>query len=188
MKSYLIRMTVVVLVLSSFINIYKEKNNKHYIIETVATSISLNSAYNRFEDLEAQKAVYEDLTLDELSIKLDNILNSTLEGYGKTIATISLERNVDPVVATSIILVETGCKWTCSSLVRNKNNVGGMRGSKGYMSFSSLEEGIQAFIGNLARNYYEKGLTTPELMNRKYAANPNWYKDVNYYVKLIKAS
>lgn len=185
-------MTLVVLTLSSLINIYKENKNEHYVIETVVTNNILfeNSiSKSRYEEkIEEPIIVYEGLTLEELSIKLDNQLNSTLSGYGKTIATLSLERNVDPVVATSIILVETGCKWKCSYLVRNNYNVGGMRGRKGYMKFSSLEEGLRAFVGNLQKNYYEKGLTTPETMNKKYAENPNWHKDVNYYVKLIKAS
>lgn len=190
MKSYLIRMTLVVLALSSLISIYKD-NNKHYITESVVTkNILFEDSLNksRYEELTVPVIVYEGLTLEELSAKLDNILNSTLSGYGNTIATLSLERNVDPVVATSIILVETGCKWKCSYLVRNNNNVGGMRGRNGYMKFSSLEEGLTAFVGNLQKNYYEKGLTTPEAMNKKYAENPNWHKDVNYYVKLIKAS
>ncbi len=192
MKNYLIKMTLVVLVLSSIINIYKENRNNHYVIETVVTkNILFESGVNKSryeEEIIEPVIVYEGLTLDELSAKLDKELNSTLSGYGNTIATLALERNVDPVVATSIILVETGCKWKCSYLVRHNYNVGGMRGSKGYMKFSSLEEGLRAFVGNLQKNYYEKGLTTPETMNKKYAENPNWHKDVNYYVKLIKAS
>ncbi len=192
MKNYLIKMTLVILVLSSIISIYKENRNKHYVIETIVTNnILFESGLNKSryeEEIVEPVIVYEGLTLDELSAKLDKELNSTLAGYGNTIATLSLERNVDPVVATSIILVETGCKWKCSYLVRHNYNVGGMRGSKGYMKFNSLEEGLTAFVGNLQKNYYEKGLTTPAAMNKKYAENPNWHKDVNYYVKLIKAS
>jgi len=191
MKSYLVKMTLVILIISSFINIYKRENNKEYKLENIiANNIELESeiAYSRYEEEMISELVYEGLTLEELSDKLNHNLNSNLAGYGEVIATLSLERNVDPVVATSIILVETGCKWKCSSLVRNSNNVGGMRGRNGYMKFDTLDEGLKAFVGNLAKNYYEKGLTTPELMNKKYAENPNWHKDVNYYVKLIKAS
>lgn len=184
MKNYLIKMMMIILVLSGFINIYKESNNKHYIENTVDV-VSLASANVHNEEL---LVVYEGLTISELSEKLDKVLKSDLAGYGRYIAETSLERNVDPIVATSILLHETGCTWKCSYLARVNYNVGGMRGRNGYMKFDSMEEGIRAFIGNLQKNYYEKGLTTPELMNKKYAENPNWYKNVNHYVKLIKAS
>jgi len=182
MKSYLIKMLIVLLLVICFsIAFRKEENN------TLITDDELKEVVNN-EEVDVEPVVYEDLTLQELGKKIDNVFNSTLDGYGEIVASKSLESNIDPVVAASIILVETGCKWTCSSLVRNNNNVGGMRGSKGYMTFNTLEDGIQAFINNLSRNYYEKGLNTPELMNKKYAENPNWHKDVYYYVDLIKAS
>ncbi len=188
MKKYLLKMIGIMLILGAFINIYKENNNKHYI-EITVTQINLASANIRNEEeMRAKMVVYEGLTLNELSEKLDKVLKSDLAGYGRYISEVSLERNVDPIVATSILLHETGCMWKCSYLARVKYNVGGMRGRNGYMKFDSMEEGIRAFVGNLQKNYYEKGLTTPELMNKKYAENPNWHKNVNYYVKLIKAS
>jgi len=186
MKSYLFKIISAVLIITSILIIYKEKNKSREIIGeyVVINKIMYQSKYNNYEE----NIVYKGLTLKELSAKIDNVFNSSLEGYGETVASLSLEKEVDPIVAASIILVETGCKWTCSSLVRKSNNVGGMRGRKGYMQFDTLEEGLQAFINNLAKNYYDKGLDTPELMNQKYATNPNWYKDVYYYVDLIKAS
>lgn len=141
----------------------------------------------------AEIIVYDGLTIDELSEKLDKNLNSTLKGYGKTFAKYSLEYEVDPYVATSIVLLETGCKWNCSKLVRKCNNIGGMKGKNkcsgsAYAKFESLDAGIEAFFKNLSNNYYKKGLTTPKQMNKKYAENPNWYKTVEYYVNEIKSS
>lgn len=185
MKNYLIKMTMVVLVVSSFINIYKVNNNKHFIIEENIVDIVKFDSANRNEDM---VVVYEGLTLNELSEKLDKVLKHELAGYGRVIAELALERGVDPIVATSIMLHETGCNRKCSYITRNKYNVGGMRGRNGYMKFDSMEQGISAFIGNLQKNYYEKGLNTPQLMNKKYAEDTNWYKNINYYVKLIKAS
>ncbi len=179
MKSYFVKMTLVVLIISSFINIYKEKNQN--VIENVVIN---HIPYSKYEPV----IVYEDLTLIELSTKINKHLNSTLSGYGEYIASKSLEKGVDPVVASSIILLETGCKWTCSGLVKISNNVGGMRSNKGYLKYDTLEKGIDAFINNLAYNYYAKGLNTPKLINKKYATNPEWYKKVNHYVDLIKAS
>ncbi len=188
MKNHCIKIAWVILIVSSSIFVFKGKEKPKTIIteNVVANNFVFKSAhsYNRYQE----EVVYEGLTLTELGTKIDAVLNSSIAGYGKTIASLALEKGVDPYVATSIILVETGCKWTCSSLVRNNNNVGGMRGSRGYLKYSSLEVGIEAFINNLANNYYAKGLNTPELINQKYAQNPNWYQKVYYYVNMIKAS
>lgn len=199
MKNLCIKMALVVLITSSLIIDFKEKNKEkilteHIIVENVLyRNDTTLSRYEEKESLEVKVVenpiVYEGLTLEELGLKIDNVLNSTLEGYGTTIASLALDKGVDPVVAASIILVETGCKWTCSSLVRNANNVGGMKASGGrYATFATLEDGLEAFINNLSKNYYAKGLTTPEEINTKYATNPNWHNDVYYYVEAIMSS
>jgi len=142
------------------------------------------------EELEPiPEIVYDGMTLDELSEKINRSLNSTISGKGYLIASHSLEMGVDPYMATAIMLHETGCKWGCSYLVNACNNVGGQKGSGcgAYAYFNSLDEGIMAFINNLSRNYIEYGLTTPELINPKYAEDPNWAKNVNKYIEQIKA-
>lgn len=144
-------------------------------------------------DENPEEIVYEGLTMNELADKLDKNLNSTLKGYGKTFAKYSIEYEVDPYVATSIVLLETGCKWKCSTLVKKCNNIGGMKGQNkcsgsSYAKFSSLDAGIEAFFKNLSNNYYKKGLTTTKEMNKKYAENPYWYKKVDNYVSQIKSS
>ncbi len=195
MKTLCIKMAFVILITGSLIIGYKEKNKERVLVENVIVenvfyrSDTVLSRYVTIEEVVEEPIVYEGLTLEELGLKIDNVLNSTLEGYGTTIASLAIDKGVDPVVAASIILVETGCKWTCSSLVRNANNVGGMKASSGrYATFATLEAGLEAFINNLANNYYAKGLTTPEAINTKYAANPNWHDDVYYYIEAIMAS
>lgn len=142
---------------------------------------------------ETAEIVYDGLTTEELADKLNRSLKSTLANQGNLIATYSLEKGVDPYLATAIMLHETGCSYNCSSLVTYCNNVGGMKGSPGcgggsYRSFSTLEEGIRAFIDNLANNYYAYGLTTPELMNSKYAESTAWASRVNAHISQIKSS
>ena len=68
--------------------------------------------------------VYDNMTMEELSAKLDRSLNSDLLGKGYLFASKSLELGVDPYVAVAIVLEETGCKWNCSNLVKQCNNVG----------------------------------------------------------------
>lgn len=141
------------------------------------------------EVIEVDPIVYDGMTLNELSDKINRSLNSTISGKGYLIASHSLEMGVDPYMATAIILQETGCKWGCSYLVNTCNNVGGQKGTGcgAYSYFNSLDEGIIAFIDNLYNNYISYGLTTPEAINPKYAEDTNWSVNVNKYIETIKA-
>lgn len=136
--------------------------------------------------------VYKGMTMSELSEKLNRSMKSTLTGKGDVLANRAIEKGVDPYLALGIMLLETGCNsGTCSSLTRKCYNVGGMKGSPGcdggsYKAFSSIDEGINTFVDNLARNYYAYGLTTPEAMNRKYAESSTWAMKVRNYMSQIE--
>lgn len=137
---------------------------------------------------EAIPIVYDNMTMDELAEKLNRSLKNELSGYGNFIASYSIEKGIDPYLATGIILHETGCTWNCSSLVKNCHNVGGMKGSGcgSYGYFATLEEGITRFIDNIYNNYYLYGLTTADTMGNKYAEDPNWSMRVNSHIEKIK--
>lgn len=168
-----------------------------YITQSVATNfvgaysdINNFNVANKKEEERKKSLVYEDMNSSQLISMLNKSLNSNLSNKGELIANYSLKKGVDPVVATAIMLQETGCKWSCSALVRKCNNVGGVKGSPncsgGYRKYASLDDGIKKFIDNLADNYYSYGLNTPEKMNKKYAASSTWATKVNRYVKEIK--
>ena len=145
------------------------------------------------EEERKTKIVYDNLTYDELVSKLNRSLNSTISGQGEAFTKYALELGIDPYLAVAIVLHETGCSWTCSSLLRNCNNVGGMKGSPGcnggaYASFATLSEGIRAFMYNLYNNYFKYGLTTPEAIGPKYAASTTWASAIRGYMNKIKAS
>ena len=137
---------------------------------------------------EIEPIVYDNMTLEELSSKIERSLNSNISGYGSFIANYAIEKGVDPYLATAIMLHETGCTWECSNLVKSCNNVGGMKGSGcgAYGYFNSLEEGIQRFIDNIYNNYYLYGLTNADLMGSKYAEDPEWSRKVNGHIEKIK--
>lgn len=147
--------------------------------------------YNKNDNVQPRIIVYDGMTMEELAAKLNRSLNSTVAGKGELFASYSLEKGVDPYLAVSIMLLETGCKWTCSGLVQKCNNVGGQKGSPncsgGYRSYPTLDDGIKGFIDNLADNYYAKGLTTPEAMNSKYAESNTWAVKVNNFMSSVKA-
>lgn len=142
---------------------------------------------------EKNKVVYDNMTLDELSEKLNRTLKSTLSGQGYAFASSAIELGVDPYLAVAIVMHETGCKWECSALVKQCNNVGGMKGSGGcnggaYATFPTLDDGIYAYMNNLYKNYASLGLTTAEAMGPKYAASGTWAEQVNAYIDEIKAA
>ena len=132
--------------------------------------------------------VYEGMTLDELAAQLNRSLKGEIANQGYLIASYSLEKDVDPYIATAIMLLETGCNGKCSTLVTKCHNVGGQVGTGcgKYRSFETLEAGIKGFIDNLSKNYFSKGLDTPKEINKKYATSKEWYKKVESYIKTIK--
>ena len=147
--------------------------------------------YKKNDNLTQRIIVYDGMTMEELTAKLNRSLKSTMANKGELFASYSLQRGVDPYLAISIMLLETGCNWTCSSLVNNCNNVGGMKGSPGcgggsFKRFSNLDEGINQFLKNLGENYYAVGLDTPEKMNPKYAESTEWARKVNNYINYIR--
>ena len=148
--------------------------------------------YDEVNTVPVDPIVYDGLTMNELADKLNRSLNSTISGKGYLIASYSLQLGIDPYMATAIILHETGCNGTCSSLVRECNNVGGQKGGPScgggsYKAYATLDEGIMGYLDNLYRNYYIYGLTTPESIGPKYAASPTWASKVNNYITLIKS-
>lgn len=140
------------------------------------------------EEIEIEPIVYDNLTYNQLVSKLNNTLNDDLGNKGDLIVSYSLELGVDPYLVTAIMMHETGCEWGCSYLVKACNNVGGQvgYGCNGFSYFDSLDDGIRSMIYNVYSNYYVYGLTTPELMNPKYAEDVNWSYNVNRYIEKIK--
>ena len=145
------------------------------------------------EEPQAEPIVYEGMTLNELAEKLNRSLKSTLSGTGMSFAKYAVEMGIDPYLAVAIVLHETGCNYSCSTQVKQCYNVGGMKGGPScngtsYKKFDSLDDGIYSFMYNLKTNYYDKGLTTAEQMNKKYAASKTWATKVNNYINKIKAA
>lgn len=132
--------------------------------------------------------VYDDLSMEELSNKLNRTLSSDLSNKGESFAKYSIDLGVDPYLATAIAMHETGCAWDCSYLAKECNNVGGQKGygCGEYAYFDSLEEGIYQFVLNIKNKYVDYGLLTADEMNPKYAEDPSWSSKVNNYIEKIK--
>lgn len=184
--------SVVGLFNSSSLNINTiEQGNKLSSANIEEKSTNIVETTQKVSEKKDLNIVYDGLTLTELSNKLEKSLNSDLSGKGKLFASYSLDLGLDPYLAVAIVLQETGCKWDCSQLVKQCNNVGGIKGAPGcwggsYKAFPTLDEGIKGYLDNLYYNYYSKGLTTPELINPIYAESKTWASKVNYYISEIK--
>ena len=140
---------------------------------------------------EEKKIVYDNMTFEELSEKLNKSLSGILTGKGSTFAKYSIDYGIDPYLSLAIVLHETGCKWNCSYLATACNNIGGQKGYptcgySSYKSFSSLDEGIKGFYDNLYYNYYSYGLTDVYSIHKKYAEDPTWPIKINNYINEIK--
>lgn len=96
------------------------------------------------------------------------------------------EYGIDWKIAVSISKWETG-NFT-SNLYFNKNNVGGMYCNGSFLSYATLDEGIEAYVSNLKRLYFDMGLDTLEEIQKKYCPigakndpkglNKNWLNGV----------
>ena len=103
------------------------------------------------------------------------------------------EYGIDWKMAIAISKWETG-SWT-SNIYNNKNNVGGMY-CRGFITYNSLDEGIEAFVSNLKRNYYDMGLNTIEKIGSKYCPvgasndptglNKNWVPGVTKFYQELE--
>jgi len=148
-----------------------------------------NSEVNEVvEEVPTRIEVFDGLTIEELTDKLNRTLSSDLTNMGYAYANYAIELGVDPYLAVAISMHETGCKWNCSYLAKVCNNIGGQKGSGcgDYAAFDTLEDGIYAFIANIKRNYVDYGLLNAEQMNPKYAEDPMWSSKVNKYIEEIK--
>lgn len=76
-------------------------------------------------------------------------------------------------IVLAIARLETG--WFKSDAYIYGNNPGGMSVNEVPIVYSSLDEGVEAMVSNLAKNYFGIGLTTPEEIGSKYCPiNPDW--------------
>ena len=127
-----------------------------------------NAQIDRYNDLiaEQRKEIYSlnyKLYEAEMALKHEKekaktpqeMIEESCEKYG-----------VDPDLAVAIARLETGHFTSYAFTVLN--NVGGLSDNEVPRTYSTIDEGVDRFVSNLARNYFAKGLTTPEEISGKY--------------------
>ena len=136
--------------------------------------------------------IYDGMTITELTDKLNRSLGDYLTNTGYFFAEYTKRTGLDPYLSVAIVLLETGCKWSCSNQTKTCNNIGGLKGGPScngtsYKKFNNLGEGIDGFLDIIYNKYYLKGMTTAESMASTYAASSEWANKVNTYIEEIKA-
>lgn len=93
------------------------------------------------------------------------------------------EYGINPDIPLAIARLETG-HFTSRAYIEG-NNVGGLSVDEVPMEFETLEVGVEAFIQNLANNYFAQGLDTVEEIGKKYCPvnEQHWISTVNQLVK-----
>ena len=135
----------------------KQKDIKKEVEETKETEIL------EVEDVNKVEKVVDKCMMDYTSCKIKEV--AIREGIN------------DWKIPVAIARHECGYKDNqyLSNAFKNKNNVGGMMyydtttNSSYLMSFDTIDSGVEAFVSNLKRNYFNLGLDTIEKIQPKYA-------------------
>ena len=92
------------------------------------------------------------------------------------------EYGIPSEIPLAIARLETG--HFTSRAYKEGNNVGGLSVDEVPLEYDSLDEGVDAFVGNLAENYFAEGLTTPEEIGKKYCPlqKEHWVNVVNQLI------
>lgn len=157
---------------------------KVIIIYLLIANVGLDF-YGIFQNrtLKGKITFYQEVTMQEPAMELKN--NTTFENTTQNEAKKIKEYNctlehetackikkkaeeygIDWKIAVSISAWETG-NWT-SDAYNFKKNVGGMMCSSGLINYDSVDEGVEAFVSNLKKNYFDMGLNTLEKIQPKY--------------------
>lgn len=129
------------------------------------------------EDIQSDSCKY-----DEISCKIYN----TAKEIGMN------EEQI--LISIAISKWETG--YYTSSAFKEKNNIGGMMCNSGLIKYSTLDDGIKAFLTNLKNNYFDIGLNTLEKIQPKYCPigakndptglNKHWLNGTNKMLEELK--
>lgn len=186
-------MNSIILIISIF-NLFYNKQIINYDYFDNQIQISLNNIEKENKEYKdyLKKNYFKGESKEKIIKKINRYLNSSLKNKGKFIVEYSLKVGMDPYLATSVILQETGCYWNCSYITRVCNNVGGNKGSPScnggsYRKFKNIEEGIKFSINKLNYYYTKKGKKTAKEINPYYASDKIWYVKVNRYMKKLKS-
>lgn len=151
-------------------------------IKTIGEKLEEDRVNRLKEKEEAREAELQREKEEEERLKQEELQRQKEEEERQRIASLPIEEKirlacerycVDYRIVLAIARLETG--WFKSSAFLNRNNPGGLSRNEVPMSFSTQEEGVEAFVSNLKHNYFDQGLDSPSKIGTKYCpVNPQW--------------
>ena len=123
------------------------------------------------------------LRLDTRPLKLASYLrakNSLLEDKASFMIKVADKYKIDYRLFPAIAGVESGF---CKAYIVSTNNCVGWGG--GYIPFKSIDSQIETILKALRERYVNDGLTSVDLIGRRWAEDPNWSYKVKSYMKEI---
>ena len=149
------------------------KNNKELKLD--------DEHFEKQKDIKVSKETKEETEILEVEDvnKVEEVVDKCMMDYTSCkIKEVAIREGItDWKIPVAIARHECGYKDNqyLSNAFKNKNNVGGMMyydtttKSSYLMTFDTIDEGVEAFVSNLKRNYFNLGLDTIEKIQPKYA-------------------
>ena len=133
-------------------------------------------------------------TIEQISNKFEKIFSDTyLSGYGEYMVKNSILKSVNPYLIGGIILESTNCRVDCSILLKQCNNVSGMREKNGsgcfggtYRQYKSIEDGISDLIKKISTDYYDVEMQSPNKMYQSFGKDSVWAFKVSKHMEDLK--
>ena len=150
----------------------KEHIEKQYAIEASMYKQEIEKLKNDIDTMRSQKVSrgelerHEKLQQDKVIQAIQNNLKGVFSGKAEYIFYSAKQNQVNPLMMASIIKHET--TNGSSKMVTEQNNPGGITRGKGFATYTTLEQGIDAMARLLKTEYIDKGFNTIESIQKKY--------------------
>ncbi|MCD8024585.1 MAG: glucosaminidase domain-containing protein [Candidatus Gastranaerophilales bacterium] len=161
------------------LSIVQTLSNKEAAVEAAQNSASTSSSSSTVSTTSSSGSgtITGTSSVADMMKKVSKFSQGVLADKADYIDELCAEYNIDSALVLAIMSLETG--YGTSSAIVNYNNPGGMMKSGSIIHYSSLEEGIEAVIKNLANNYIGQGLTTISEIGAKYCpSSQSWIDSV----------
>ena len=170
-------------------------SNVYHNFDFKVLAKEINSSIKTTEQIPQENTTILEKTT-QIEMKQEEGYKCTLDEVSCKIKQKSVEYGISEYANIFIAISKHETGNYTSSAFKNKKNVGGMMCKDGLITYNSLDEGIDAFVKNLANNYIKQGLNTVEKIQPKYCPiddprdvkglNVHWISGVNYYLSQLE--
>ena len=139
-----------------------------------------------------EKTSFNGESIEAVGKKIERLLKKTnLEGMGEYISRTAIRKSVNPYLIGGIILESTNCRRDCSVILKQCNNVSGMKGDPGcfggtYKKYNSIEDGINDLVNDISSRFETSESQVPNKMFKSYGKNATWAFKVSKFMEDLK--